>query len=454
MKHKVTVLARPRAGSAPAQEPGVLSAALALGTSLLLTGLVGAQTSSDTLIGITNAPTLPSSATVDTQIHAFGTCKAASMVGPALLNGNGDLSGGTAWDPRHEAAWISDTRNIALYRPSDKKILCQFTPTFKLTTSTVRPVVSGLAFSPSRRELYQVETVPNQMAITVYDVTTVNNCNPSVKKAGCTTNLNITGERAGGLAFDEARSLFYIVTTWSGFGGPGNTIYASPYASPCKLTTIAFNPCSRASTITGAGYSNCSKFLYLSTSTEVNVVRMDDPLNGQVTNMNQLLNLGCCQKQLGSGWAGLAVMPTWNKRSVGNSCLASSCGSCSSMQLDLGGGEAVLGNPDLAMTISGAPSSSTGAFYISGGSCTRGTSIPGLCGSVYPSLQAPFPLLLGVFPLGGTGTCGGSLNLKLGSVPTNASLCGITTCSQFLIRCPQGGLSAGLTNGLEFTIGG
>ena len=83
------------------------------------------------------------------------------------------------------------------------------------------------------------------------------------------------------------------------------------------------------------------------------------------------------------------------------------------------------------------------------------TMIAGLCGSVYPSLQAPFPLLIGVFNLGGTGTCGGALNLPLGTVPTNASLCGVKTCTQFLIRCPSGGqLSAGLTNALEFSVGG
>ncbi len=113
----------------------------------------------------------------------------------------------------------------------------------------------------------------------------------------------------------------------------------------------------------------------------------------------------------------------------------------------------VLGNPDVAIDISGAPTGGTGAFYISLGTCTGGLGLPGLCGQVYPSLGAGFPVLLGIFPLGGqSGACAGSLNLKLGGVPNDAALCGVSACSQFLIRCAQGG--AGLTNALEFTIGG
>jgi hypothetical protein len=79
--------------------------------------------------------------------------------------------------------------------------------------------------------------------------------------------------------------------------------------------------------------------------------------------------------------------------------------------------------------------------------------LQGLCGAIYPTIQGPMPLLLGVFNLQGSGTCGGALNLKIG-IPPNASLCNTIACIQFLIRCPQGGLAAGLTNGLELRIGG
>lgn len=425
--------------------------------TLLLVGVttaaVGAQNAPDTLVGITNSPLLPSSSSVDVQVPSFNNCSAATQIGYPLLNNSLAMAGGAAYDPRHQAVWITDGRTIILYRLSDKKTLCTFTPTRQLTTSTVPSAISGLAFSASRRELYQVETAPNQMAVAIYNVAVVTNCKPQVKTLGA-AKLTITGEQCGAFAFDEARSLFYYVTTWSGFGGNGNSIYAAPYSSPYKMVSNSVSPCTRGSTMLGATYSSCNKFLYLATGSEVNVIRMDDPLNGKTTNMNQLLKANCCPKQMGGGWAGLGLIPTWGKKLVGSSCLANTCGGCTSMKLDLAGGDAVLGNPDLVMTISGAPSGSTGAFYISLGACTSGVGIPGLCGSVYPSLQTPFPLLLGVFNLGGTGTCGGSLNLKLGGVPPDANLCGVTTCSQFLIRCSGGGLSAGLTNALEFSVGG
>ena len=224
---------------------------------------------------------------------------------------------------------------------------------------------------------------------------------------------------------------------------------------PCTLQTVQLSACTPGGLPTGAGYSSCSKFLYIAMGSEVNVIRMDDPLKGKATNMNQLLNVGCCKKQKGSGWGGLAVIPAWKKTLVGSSCLASSCGTCN-MKLDFGGGDGTLGNPDLTMTISGAPTNSTGAFYLSAGACTSGFVLPGVCGRVYISVTAPNPLFVGIFNLGGSGgTCAGSLNLKVGGVPTNTALCGFTTCTQFLIRCPKGGaLSAGLTNGLQFSIGG
>jgi hypothetical protein len=427
-------------------------------TLVLLLGItsatVAAQNNADILVGITNSTLLPSSSSVDTQVPSFSNCTAATQVGFPLLNNTNAMAGGSAYDPRYQAVWVTDSRTIILYRLSDQKTLCSFTPTRQLVTTTTPSVISGLAFSPSRRELYQVESVPNQMAVAIYNVATINNCKPTVKTLGAQA-LTITGEQCGGFAFDEARSLFYYVTTWSGFAGNGNSIYAAPYASPYKMASNSVTPCTRGSLILGAAYSACNQFLYLATTTEVNVIRMDDPLNGKTTNMNLLLSAPCCQKQKGGGWAGLGVIPAWGKTLVGSSCLRDSCGGCNSMKLDLAGGDAVLGNPDLAMTITGAPTNATAAFYISLGACTSGTSLPGLCGSVYPSLQAPFPLLIGVFNLGGTGTCGGALNLPLGQVPTNASLCGVTTCTQFLIRCPQGGqLSAGLTNALEFTVGG
>ncbi len=406
-----------------------------------------AQRTVDTLVGVTHS-TAGRATSIDTQIPLLRVCPGSKAMGNPLSNNGNTMAGGTAYDPRHQAVWATDSKTIILYRLSDKKTLCSFPPTLQLpNTPFQKSVVSGLAFSPSRRELYQVETYSNAMAVTIYNVSTISaaNCTPPVKKLGA-AKLGITGEWCGGLAFDEARSLFYYVTTWAGFAGNGSTIYAAPYAKPYKTVSIAFSPCSRGAAATGLGYGNCSKFLYVATAAEFNVVQMTDPLNNKTT------HLGCCKKN-GASWAGMAVMPTWGKSARGSSCLAQSCAACSSMKLDLAGGDAVLGNPDLAVTITGAPTNSTGAFYVSIGGCTTGTGLTGLCGLIYPAITGPFPLLLGVFGLGGSGTCGGALNLKVG-IPTQSSLCNTTACTQFLIRCPQGGLAAVLTNGLELKIGG
>jgi hypothetical protein len=421
--------------------------------TLAMGGTALAQTASDTLVGITNNTQSTGAATVDMQVPSFGNCSAATQVGAVGSNSGSLFAGGSAYDPRHQAVWVTDGTRIVLYRLSDKKTLCTFKPTRQISTPAVG-VPCGLAISPSRGELYQLETITNQMALTVYDVSQISpNCNPAVKKAGCTVKIGAVGETAGGLAYDEARDLFYYVTSWMGFARPGFFIYAAHRSNPCKLYAIGFSPCSDKIPITGAAYSHCQQFLYIAMGSEVNVVRMADPLNGNVVNMNQLLKVPCCQKQTGNMWAGLAVMPKWGKRSVGQSCVATNCGPCSSMKLDLSGGDMVLGNPDVALDISGAPTGGAGAFYISLGTCTGGVGLPGLCGQVYPSLGGGFPVLLGIFPLTGqSGACSGGLHLKLGGVPTDAALCTVSACSQFLIRCPQGG--TGLTNAVEFTIGG
>jgi len=422
-----------------------------------------AQNGADTLVGITNNVKSTGASTLDMQVPMFSKCGAATQVGAVGTHNRSIFAGGSAYDSRHQAVWVSDGTRISLYRLRDKQTLCTFKPTVRISTPAVG-VVSGLALSASRGELYQLETITNQMALTVYDVSNISgNCSPAVKKAGCAVKIGTPGEFAGALAYDEVRDLLYYVTSWMGFARPGFTIYAAPRANPCKLTSIAFAPCSSTATgprfplpgqpATGAAYGHCQQFLYVATGSEVNVVRMVDPLNGKTLNMNQLLNAPCCQKQTGDMWAGLAVMPRWGKRLVGQSCVPSNCGACSSMMLDLAGGDLVLGNPDVAMDISGAPTGSTGAFYISLGTCTSGVGLPGLCGQVYPSLGGAFPVLLGIFPLAGQGgACAGKLNLQLGGVPNDGALCGVSACSQFLIRCAQGGV--GLTNAMEFSIGG
>ena len=153
-------------------------------------------------------------------------------------------------------------------------------------------------------------------------------------------------------------------------------------------------------------------------------------------------------------WAGLAYVPNSVVKSVGSSCLNSGCTKCSNMTLGFTGGDLALGNQDLAIQITGAPAGSTAGFYLSPGKCqTPGLSLSGLCGAIHLSIGTGIPIFVGNFSLGTGIGCTGSMKLKA-PIPSNAALCGRTICSQFLIRCPAGGRAAGLTNAIEFSVGG
>ncbi len=406
-------------------------------------------------IGVTLAPSLAGE--LYTQA-VDNNCAAAKKVGNSLawaFNG-----GGTAYDAARQAVWVSDGQQIALQQLSNGQTSCQFNATLSGTYGKSN-FVSGLAHCNKRKELIQLEMVvgssSNSVVLRFYDTSA---CPPKLLKTTCSfaiPNTNTPGV-GHGLAYDEARDLIFFTMSGSGFAGWTSTVHYINYAVACltgKTSTFSvplFSTCQGTNSwVTGMAYNPCTKILYL---TEGNAV-----LKLDISNLSSPKNLNattaCCTLNLTrKSWAGLAIVPGSVVQSVGSSCLGSGCPSCTSMKLDFTGGDLALGNRDLAIQITGAPAGGTAGFYLSLGKCqTPGFSLPGLCGAVHTPISSTQPLFIGNFSLGTGSGCTGSL--KLGTaVPSNASLCGVSICSQFLIRCPQGGLAAGLTNALEFSVGG
>ena len=377
-----------------------------------------------------------------------GSCQRAVIQGSSLCTGKGAGAGGTAYDPRMKAAWVSNGDEIALHDIASKTILCKFTA----TRGSTGYAVSGLALSDARRELFQLEVGPGILAISSYDVTSP--CNPVHNKNWCRVRITGTSATARSLAYDEVRDLLYFTTSISGFGSWLSFVNVVTWTAPC-VTVSQFGVANCAARpgnpVTGLGYDSCTQRLYATDGLGTRVLLLIDPAKGvfrDLTGAN-----ACCQFSGTGRWQGLAVVPNWTKKEVGKSCLDSGCGTCTGTKLDLVGGDASLGNKDFGLKLSGAPVNSQGLFFISIGNCSTGVSIPGLCGPIHVSLTPPFPALVGSFATTGSTTCTAKATVVLG-IPADAALCKVSLCTQWLVLCQGSGNPSGLTNAVEFTIGG
>ncbi len=385
-------------------------------------------------------------------------CATAKKVGSSMawaFNG-----GGTAYDAARQAVWVSDGRQIALQQVSNGAASCRFNATLSGTYGRTN-FVSGLAHCNRRKELIQMEMVvgakSNSLVLRFYDTSA---CPPKLLKTTCSFAIPTTTVPgvARGLAYDEVRDLIFFTMSGSGIVGWTTSVNYVNYAVACLVTKPGtfsvplISPCGGTNIpVTGMAYSPCTKVLYV---TEGNVI-----LKLNITNLAKPVNLNanakCCKFNVtGRTWAGLAYVPNSVVKAVGSSCLNSGCASCGNMTLGFTGGDLALGNQDLAIQVTGAPAGGMAGFYLSAGKCqTPGLSLSGLCGAIHLTISAGQPLFVGNFSLGTGSGCTGSMKLTA-PIPSNAALCGRTICSQFLIRCPAGGLAAGLTNAIEFSVGG
>ncbi len=367
--------------------------------------------------------------------------------------------GGTAYDAARNAVWVSDGRQIALQQIAGAKVSCQFSATLSGTGGSY--FVSGLAHCNKRKQLIQMEMVlgksSNSLVLRFYDT---KSCPPKLLNTKCTFAIPKTNTAgvAHGLAYDEARDLIFFTMSGSGIVGWTTSVNYINYTIACLGTVKPksfpvplFSTCGGANTaVKGLAYNSCSQVLYVTEGTvtmKLNVKDLTKPVN--------LSGKSCCKFNVQrKAWQGLAIVPSSPVKSVGTSCLNQGCPSCTTMKLGFTGGELALGNQDLAVQITGAPAGGYAGFYLSVGSCqSPGVSLSGLCGAIHTPITAGQPIFIGTFPLSSGSGCTGTVKLPA-PMPSNHSLCNKTICSQFLIRCPAGGLAAGLTHALEFSVGG
>ncbi|MHC4076999.1 MAG: hypothetical protein ACYST0_01015, partial [Planctomycetota bacterium] len=368
--------------------------------------------------------------------------------------------GGTAYDAARQAVWVSDGRVIALQQVSNAKVSCQLNAKLSGTYGKAN-FVSGLAHCNKRKQLIQMEMVvgtsSNSLVFRFYDTSA---CPPKLLNTTCSFAIPSTMVPgvAHGLAYDEARDLIFFTMSGSGFAGWTSSVNFINYsvaclgAKPGSFPVPLFSQCGGANTpVTAMAYNSCTQILYVTEGTVM--LKMD------ISNLSKPVNLNastpCCKFNVQrKAWAGLAIVPNSVIKSVGTSCLSSGCPSCSNMTLGFTGGDLALGNQDLAIQITGAPAGGTAGFYISLGNCViPGLSLPGLCGAIHTPISAGQPLFIGNFSLSSGSGCTGTMKIPT-PMPSDRAVCNTTICSQFLIRCPSGGSAGGLTNAIEFRVGG
>ncbi|MHC4516474.1 MAG: hypothetical protein ACYS5W_22655 [Planctomycetota bacterium] len=371
-------------------------------------------------------------------------CPAPQRRGTGLaMSFNG---GGTAYDAARQAVWVSDGQNIALQQVANGKVSCQVKATLSGTYGKTN-FVSGLAHSNKRKQLIQMEmvvgTTANKLVFRFYDTSA---CPPKLLNTTCSFAIPTTNAPgvAHGLAYDEARETSNVNFI--------NYTVACLGAKPASFPVPLFSTCGGGNTaVTAMAYNSCTQILYVTEGTvtlKMNISNLAKPVNLNASTP-------CCKFNVQrKAWSGLAIVPNSVIKSVGTSCLSSGCPSCSSMTLGFTGGDLALGNQDLAIQITGAPAGGTAGFFISLGNCVSpGVNLLGLCGAVHTPISAGQPLFIGNFSLSSGSGCTGTMKIPT-AMPSDRSVCNTSFCSQFLIRCPSGGVAGGLTNAIEFRVGG
>lgn len=376
---------------------------------------------------------------VDGALHiqdVDGACQPAKARHKVLGQASSFWAGGTAYDPRHESAWVSDGASIAEVRLSDGKVLCSF----KAQLMDSMAVVSGLAIADQGRRLIQLETRAGYGAIRSYALGAV--CPPTPLRDGCVLAIP-QGHYSGGLAYDELEGLVYYTVTQPGFQVPFNWVHVADAKNRCKsLCSLRIGTCVHffGTDVTGLAYDCCSKTLYATVGSGTVPIQVLDPRRCQ-------FKVGsCCTKGSSGVYRGLAVVPGWSQFKKGTSCISKGCPFCNKLDTQLYGGAPSLGNPDFGVEVIHGPTGGLGIMGIAASTCGKGIGFS--CGALWLPGGA---LIVVPGTLSGP-QCGASLRVPL-PVPHNANLCGASVCIQWVVGCAGGG-GEGVTPAIQFTIAG
>ena len=365
----------------------------------------------------------------------LGTCATPASSCSGLLQPAAGWAGGLAHAPSRDTLWYTDGTDLV-----EKTTAC-LTP---CSTPAVRSLgrtssIGGLAISATRGELFQVESVGGQAAITTYALT-----------FPCPTPINTTplvlptqSHRTGGLAYDATRD--YLLVAVSAFNAtPLNFVYVMSRAANgiwARICVLQVDACNGGAVgpIQGMTYDECRGVLWIADDARLYAQDLS-----YRTGCPTLTSVSCCSNRIGEDYHGIEV-EVGSVTEIGASCSPIDCGGCSAMRL-AARGRPIVGNTMFQLQITKGPVGRAAFLVLSGGPCTP---VPFGCGTFYPSVAAG-PIVVPLGTLSGPGPCAGSALLNI-AVPGDYALCGLTLCAQGIVACPQ---SVALTNGVSVTIEG
>lgn len=356
-------------------------------------------------------------------------------------------AGGSAYDGRIKATWITNGLSLAAVDPwmGNCDYICRPQSIPLPPDPTTRHYATGLAYVESG-SLTSPQSPGwlfasyNSGWIARMDV---RDC--VVRARFCQIQLP-TGAVMSGLATDDVnRRLFIAVVLSNG----SNLIYVSDldnnFCSPtCRTIPGDCTTNTPLGPITGLAFDPCKETLFAT----------DGLLTARYAVASaprcDLRVVGCCKRN-GDAYTGLCYLPDRDVRSIGRSCTVRSCETCPTMRAELFG-DPVLGNPLFGLALRDAPNQSSTAILAAGvGACSpTGVNI-GFCSP----LRVALPPSVNFFPLSPMSTLGCTRNITLPfAVPLNQGLCGLQISFQWLVVCQGNPTGHGMTNCVDFRFSG
>jgi hypothetical protein len=362
----------------------------------------------------------------------LGACAPAGFPSAAGMPGD---AGGTAWDPIHGGAWISNGQFVACVDDACNYLCAPFA----VPGMGGAVVIAGLEVVESRNELWLVDSAGMLRAMNL-------TCPPTPGQNCAVAFLDPTFTTTG-LAVDELKGLVFYARFDPATGA--NVIAFADLAAPCIVLNGSFTPpCAQPTGIfTGLACDAATSTLYATDGLRT------VSWSYQVIGGGLVLNNTQCCAAVGAGadpMIGLAVRPG-RATSNGVACANGSCPACP-MAHTLHG-DPVLGNGQFGFELAGARAGGLAWCAVGLGPCALpGAIVPPLCGPIYAT---PVLGTLGfAVAAGGGGACSGTSGFSM-PLPAVAGFAGIVLSSQCLVLCvTPAGVGTSVSNCLSFELQG
>lgn len=362
------------------------------------------------------------------------TCQVLAQCSPAGFPGSAALppsAGGTAWDPIHQGAWISNGLTVACV-DDNCNYLC---PPFVVAGLGAGVVITGLEVVTSLGQLWALDSADT---LHVLDLA----C-PPTPIATCPVGFVLPYENTG-LAVDDVSGLVFY-GRYDPVTGL-NLVAMADLSAPCApLSNQILFQCSQPlNGSRGLAVDAVQQRLYVTDGVRTHMFPYGRTPTGATFGFPF-----CCTLAAAAAdpLIGLALRPG-QATFTGSTCSSGSCLPCP-MQQGLNS-DPVLGNVGFGVRLQGAQAGSLVWCAIGDGPCGPiGLTVPPLCG---PMHTLPLLGLLGPGVVGGAG-CAGVVDVPL-PLPMNPALGGLVYSSQFFVLCLNNPLGSALSQCLSFEVQG